>query len=90
MTPAFSRADCEAIVRRLWPYLDGKLPDWERERVAHHLSMCRDCVSHFDFAQAFLEAVHAARPESTEDEALRQRILTALAAEGFAAKPPSA
>ena len=25
------RAECEAIVRRLWPFLDEKLPDSERE-----------------------------------------------------------
>lgn len=85
MTPAFSRADCEAIVRRLWPYLDGALPDTERQRVTDHLAMCKDCRSHFDFARAFLDAVHAIQAPTATDEALRARVLAALEAEGFAA-----
>ena len=83
MTTAFSRADCEAIVRRLWPYLDGKLPDTDRDRVAEHLTTCQACASHFDFARAFLDAVHAMHPEATSDDALKQRVLAALSAEGF-------
>ena len=77
--------DCDAVVARLWPHLDGALPDAERERVARHLSECAACKSHFDFAQAFLDALHAARPEAAANEALRKRVLTALANEGFAA-----
>jgi hypothetical protein len=46
------RFDCDAVVRRLWPYLDGMLPDSERGRVTRHLEECTDCRSHFDFAQA--------------------------------------
>ena len=77
--------DCDEVVARLWPHLDGALPDWERDRVARHLADCAACKSHFDFAQAFLAAVHAARPEAAADEALRHRVLQALASEGFAA-----
>lgn len=77
--------DCDAVVARLWPHLDGALPDSERERVAQHLRECTGCRSHFDFAQAFLDAVHSARPTPAADDGLRQRVLTALAAEGFAA-----
>lgn len=82
---SFSREDCETIVRRLWPHLDGRLPDSERDRVAQHLAMCTDCRSHFDFARAFLDAVHAITPEGEGTEALRTRVLAALAAEGFTA-----
>ena len=83
MTP--TRSECHEIVARLWPHLDGALPDSERERVIQHLTSCTACKSHFDFAQAFLDAVHGARPTSASNDALRQRVLTALAAEGFAA-----
>jgi anti-sigma factor (TIGR02949 family) len=72
------RSECEAIVRRLWPYVDGKLSDSDRERVTRHLEECSDCVSHFDFAKAFLDAVHAARAPLCEDEALRTRVIAAL------------
>lgn len=80
-----TRSECDEIVARLWPHLDGALPDTERGRVVEHLAGCRGCKSHFDFAQAFLDAVHAARPDASADEALRRRVLAALANEGFAA-----
>jgi len=68
---------------RLWPYLDGVLSDEERERIVRHLEVCRDCHSHFDFANAFLDAVAAARPLLKVDDRLRTRVLGALSAEGF-------
>jgi anti-sigma factor (TIGR02949 family) len=77
------RSECEAIVRRLWPYVDDRLPASDRERVTRHLEECTDCLSHFDFARAFLDAVHAARPPATEDAALRARVLAALSDHGL-------
>ena len=77
------RSECEAIVRRLWPYVDDKLPDADRERVTRHLEECADCLSHFDFARVFLDAVHAASPPANEDEALRARIIAALKEQGL-------
>lgn len=82
----FDRNDCEDIVRRLWPYLDGRLADGEREWVAVHLAACEECASHFGFARAFLDALHASRSEAAntaDTAALRERVLAALAAEGF-------
>ena len=78
-----NRAECEAVVRRLWPFLDGALPDSDRERIVAHLERCDDCTSHFDFARSFLEAVREARPADAEYAQLRTRVLGALAAEGF-------
>jgi anti-sigma factor (TIGR02949 family) len=77
------RLDCEQVVRRLWPFLDGALPDTDRVRVARHLDACGGCRSHFDFASAFLDAVHAVRPGESEFSALRGRVVDALATEGF-------
>ena len=77
------RTECEAIVRRLWPFVDDKLPDSDREQVTRHLEACADCLSHFDFASAFLDAVHAARPAEKDDEALRARVLAALSNQGL-------
>ena len=78
-----NRADCEFVVRRLWPYLDGALSEDERERIVEHLGVCRDCHSHYDFANAFLDAVAAARPQLRISDDLRSRVLGALTAEGF-------
>ena len=78
--------DCDEIVARLWPHLDGALPESERAAIVAHLESCTACRSHFDFAQAFLDAVARARPaRATADHALRARVLAALAGEGFAA-----
>ena len=75
---------CRDIVARLWPYLDGALPESERGGIIAHLEACTACRSHFDFAQAFLDAVGAARAAgSTPMPALRSRVLAALAGEGF-------
>ena len=78
------RRECEAIVRRLWPYLDDRLPDSDKERVTLHLEECADCLSHFDYARAFLDAVHAAYPAADPDDGLRMRVLTALSDHGLA------
>lgn len=82
MTPLEKRrSECAEIVMRLWPHLDGALPEEERARVITHLQDCSACRSHYDFAQAFLEAVGRAAPELDEFAMLRVRVETAIAAE---------
>ena len=76
---------CREIVRQLWPYLDGALPDEWRARVAEHLEACDNCRSHYDFERAFLDAVHVSGAVTGHFEPLRARVLAALAAEGMAA-----
>lgn len=87
--PTPDRSECEAVVRRLWPYLDGALAGDDRERVAQHLEFCAGCASHFDFARAFLDAVARAQAGAPQEELgeLRSRVLDALAAEGFRPEP---
>ena len=82
----FDSDDCDQIVARLWPHLDGALPESERARIVEHLRGCTACKSHFDFAQAFLEAVAQATPRrATPVHAIRARVMAALVAEGFSA-----
>jgi len=71
------------VVRQLWPYLDGVVDESMRERIIAHLEMCATCKSHFDFANAFLEAVARSRSDVPADEELRTRVVQALSAEGF-------
>ncbi|MEO5580997.1 MAG: zf-HC2 domain-containing protein [Gemmatimonadaceae bacterium] len=80
-----SRDDCEAAAEQLWPFLDGALPETQREHVVQHLESCTNCTSHLDFARAFLEAVHEVSRSESEFDTVRARVLSALAAEGFAA-----
>jgi anti-sigma factor RsiW len=77
------RSVCESVVRQLWPYLDGTVDETERERIVAHLVSCERCASHMDFARAFLEAVAHFGPRATVSDALRGRVITALAREGF-------
>ncbi len=76
---------CREIVRQLWPYLDGALPDEWQANVTAHLAACANCHSHFDFERAFLDAVHDSGALQGEFEPLRTRVLAALAAEGMTA-----
>lgn len=69
---------CEDVVRQLWPFLDGALPESERARVVAHLEGCAGCRSHRDFARAFLEAVHDARTTPPEFRDLQARVEAAL------------
>jgi anti-sigma factor (TIGR02949 family) len=78
-----NRSDCETVVRQLWPYLDGVVAGDTRDFISAHLEICAACASHFDFARAFLEAVSAARSHMPVSEALRARVMGALAADGF-------
>lgn len=78
-----SREECAAIVRQLWPFLDGALPDALQERVVAHLEGCVNCRSHFDFEREFLVAVRSAGAAAGDFTPLRARVLSALSTQGF-------
>ena len=78
-----SRAECEAVVRQLWPFVDRMVSETQREFILDHLEQCEPCKSHFDFAKAFLEAVHEAKPHFDVDEGLNERVIAALAGAGY-------
>lgn len=82
---AFSPEECQAIVRRMWPYLDDVLTERDRDLVAQHLAECAQCQSHFVFARSFLDAVRMAQGPVADFPALQGRVLSALLAEGFEA-----
>ncbi len=74
---------CREIVRQLWPYLDGVLPDEWQARVAKHLEECDACRSHYDFERAFLDAIRLANDDAADFAALRSRVVAVLASEGM-------
>jgi anti-sigma factor (TIGR02949 family) len=74
--------DCEHAVRRLWDYVDGRLPAMARDEVESHLETCAACLRRFDFAHEMRDALAASAPaaaEGDEDAALRERVRAALA-----------
>ena len=74
---------CREMVRQLWPFLDGALPDELQARVSTHLEACANCRSHYDFERAFLDAVRASGDFGEQFEPLRLRVVAALTAQGM-------
>lgn len=73
--------DCETAVRRLWDYLDGRLPRSANHEVEAHLTACEVCPPHFAFARSMQGALAASAGPPAENEAearLRERVLLAL------------
>jgi anti-sigma factor RsiW len=74
--------DCETAVRRLWDFLDGRLPEMAHAEVEAHLATCLLCPPHFEFARKMQAALAAdRRAEAVEDDAthrLRERVRAAL------------
>lgn len=75
--------DCEAAVRALYDYLDGRLPDASERAVKHHVEVCQVCASHFQFARRVLDLVPESMPLGGEANGLRARIVASLQAEGY-------
>jgi hypothetical protein len=78
-----NQSECEATVRRMWTYLDGRCSTADGQRVAEHLDACVRCASHFEFAAQFLRALAAAPVFSEFDVRLRTRVVGVLADAGF-------
>ena len=80
--------DCDTAVRRLWDYLDGELDAPRLAEVEQHVATCAECAEHVHFSRAFLRAVQEAgtppaAAAALSEDALRQRVVERLAAEGF-------
>jgi mycothiol system anti-sigma-R factor len=65
--------DCNAMLARLYSFLDGELNDERRAKIQHHLDDCPSCFSKFDF-EAELRIVIAKRMVVRVPESLVERI----------------
>jgi anti-sigma factor (TIGR02949 family) len=75
--------DCRGAMEQLFDMLDGELtPEVERQ-MRTHMSGCPHCFTQADFERRFLEALRAARNAGVAPGALRDRVISALRAEGF-------
>jgi anti-sigma factor RsiW len=79
-TPHVAHIDCEATIRRLWDYLDGRLPEMARDEVEEHLATCAYCAPHFVFAHTMQGALAASTPPASDsdEDRLRERVRAAL------------
>ncbi|GJG86722.1 hypothetical protein tb265_19030 [Gemmatimonadetes bacterium T265] len=58
---------CDVAARRLWDYVDGRLPNTPREELEAHLAVCAACPTHVAFARAMRRALAAASPRELPD-----------------------
>ena len=69
--------DCQAMVARLYHFLDGELTDARREKIQRHLDSCPSCFSAFDF-EAELRIVVQRRVHVRVPSSLAERIRASL------------
>ena len=79
-SPVPAAIDCETAVRRLWDYLDNRLPAISHGEVEAHLATCAYCPPHFVFARTMQGALAASTPAAadTDEDRLRERVRAAL------------
>ena len=68
---------CAEAVRQLWDYLDGALPDEDRQAIEEHLSFCRRCCGEVEFAEELRGFLARETAEEIPDD-VRKRLLTTL------------
>ena len=71
--------DCQHVMRRLWEYLDGELPEDEVAALGAHLAECGRCSPQYRFQLAFLGLVGRAAAAGRARPELARRIRSALA-----------
>ncbi len=71
--------DCQHVMKRLWEYLDGELPEHEAAHLREHLAVCARCSPQYRFEIAFLSLVARAVPAQGPRPEFRQRLKSALA-----------
>ena len=70
--------DCQHVMRQLWAYVDGELPEAEVQHLREHLAVCARCSPQYRFQLAFLGLVaHAGAAVRPRAEFVR-RLRTAL------------
>lgn len=62
-------------------FLDGELPEDQREDVAEHFRICARCYPHLKLEEAFRERVRAALSQPEVPGDLRSKVLDIIARE---------
>jgi anti-sigma factor RsiW len=72
---------CAEAARRLWDYVDARLPKTPLAEVEAHLAICGTCAGHIAFAHVMRRALAETSVLTAPGErhtALRARVLTAM------------
>ena len=68
---------CQELVELVTDYLEGRLPESERQRFDAHLQACSGCRNYLEHMRLMIQAVGALRAESIEPE-MKDRLLGAF------------
>ena len=68
---------CREFVELVTDYLEGNLPDAERQRFEAHLSECDGCDGYLEDMRRLVGSLHAT-PEPPVDPATREALLQAF------------
>lgn len=75
--------DCQHVMKRLWAYVDGELPETEAGELREHIAVCARCGPQYRFQLAFLGLVAhagaAVRPRAEFVRRLRSALKSAPA-----------
>lgn len=75
--------DCRGAMNKLFDLLDGELTPEREMEVRSHITSCPDCFTQHDFEERFLKALQAAKTSVCASERMRERLMSALRAEGL-------
>jgi anti-sigma factor (TIGR02949 family) len=79
---ASAMIDCEEAAAKLFEYLDGELDDISEDEVRRHLEVFKGCYPRAQFERHFIEALGQSQNNGYAPEALKGRILEAVAQGG--------
>jgi len=65
---------CDDVMARLWEFLDGEMPEDERQALKRHLEVCGRCFPVYDFQRAYLEYTRQLATRAIAPSALRKQL----------------
>ena len=69
MSVSAEQLSCQELVELVTSYLEGALPELERERFEHHLSKCDGCGTYVEQMRATIRLTGTLRPGDLSPEA---------------------
>jgi mycothiol system anti-sigma-R factor len=69
---------CDAVLERIYEFLDGELTSDVDEKIRAHLATCRTCYPHFRHEEVFLRFLERRAQIEKAPPSLRRRIFKRL------------
>jgi mycothiol system anti-sigma-R factor len=79
---------CDAVLERIYEFLDGELTSDVDEQIRAHLATCRTCYPHFRHEEVFLRFLERRAQIEKAPPSLRRRIFKRLLDDEIARDEP--